>query len=530
MLEIQHPGSCSSRSSFVALRRDWFILSLVCFFGVGIAPFRLAVTTFSLAPVASHFPCRYVYQPLDTMYLLLITNRASNIVEDLDTLRLLSKVVPNVTGATGVIGEDKLLEKSMDLIFAFDEVILVGGYRENITLQQVRTNMEMESHEEKLHNMIKLSKMESAKDQAQAAAKAIRDKQKELARAGGGGMSASSPYDSSPSMSYSSASAIGSPAALPPPSSSLSSANVSSMSTKQAPVKGMSLGAAGKSKAFEDALIKEDKIAPIAALSKPAASSDAAQAAPAVQVQHPVMLQSVEKVSAKLNRDGVMESCEIKGSLTLTALTDDVANCVIKLRQNKKQSAAFSFTTHPKINKAVYESNGVLQLKDKDSGKGFPSGRPVGILKWTNTGSSEDMLPLKINCWPEEEARGQMNVSIEYSMDLRGFELHDVRICIPLGTAALPSIVDIDGNYRINSANHELIWELPIVDSSNLTGSLEFSIQQKDSGAFFPITAHFTSKQMYCPMDVLEIVAAATNAPVVYGYSQAMSSEEYIVG
>jgi len=35
--------------------------------------------------------CRYVYHALDQLYLLLITNKGSNIMEDLDTLRLLSK-------------------------------------------------------------------------------------------------------------------------------------------------------------------------------------------------------------------------------------------------------------------------------------------------------------------------------------------------------------------------------------------------------------------------------------------------------
>jgi hypothetical protein len=43
---------------------------------------------------------RYVYLPLDaSLYLLLVTNKGSNIVEDLDTLRLLSRVIPEQMGA-----------------------------------------------------------------------------------------------------------------------------------------------------------------------------------------------------------------------------------------------------------------------------------------------------------------------------------------------------------------------------------------------------------------------------------------------
>jgi hypothetical protein len=42
----------------------------------------------------------------------------------------------------------------------------------------------MESHEEKLHNMIKVSKIESAKDQASDAAKAIQERRREAQKLG----------------------------------------------------------------------------------------------------------------------------------------------------------------------------------------------------------------------------------------------------------------------------------------------------------------------------------------------------------
>jgi hypothetical protein len=40
---------------------------------------------------------RYVYQPMESLYLLLVTNKQSNILEDRDTLQLLSKLVSSKT-------------------------------------------------------------------------------------------------------------------------------------------------------------------------------------------------------------------------------------------------------------------------------------------------------------------------------------------------------------------------------------------------------------------------------------------------
>eukprot|EP00997_Jenningsia_sp_PLL12_P003137 NODE_1569_length_1124_cov_56.691163_g1278_i0.p1 GENE.NODE_1569_length_1124_cov_56.691163_g1278_i0~~NODE_1569_length_1124_cov_56.691163_g1278_i0.p1 ORF type:complete len:285 (-),score=99.42 NODE_1569_length_1124_cov_56.691163_g1278_i0:212-1066(-) len=105
---------------------------------------------------------RYVYQPIESLFLVLITNRSSNIVEDLETLRLLGRLVPEYCER---LEEEDITDKAFELLFAFDEVIQMG-YRENLSLEQVKTFLEMESHEEKHANALKDLKVADAKVQA----------------------------------------------------------------------------------------------------------------------------------------------------------------------------------------------------------------------------------------------------------------------------------------------------------------------------------------------------------------------------
>lgn len=304
-------------------------------------------------------------------------------------------------------------------------------------------------------------------------------------------------------------------------------------SGRSAPVKGMSLsGMSSKNKSLEDALVKEDKLTPVSFKADSSLSNSHSEpvANTPQQIQQPIMLLVSEKVSTKINKSGAIESFEIKGSLTLTTSTE-APICAVQL-EIKDNKDAFIFNTHPKINKALYESTGALQLKDLN--KGFPPQRPVGILKWNYSSFNDSnnnvmKIPLKVNCWPEEEGRGVCNVSIEYSTDYP-VSLHDVRLKIPLGTTEPPNIISSDHTYKHSPSTGELVWEIPFIDESSPSGGLEFSILQKDLNSFFPITVSFHSQKLFCDVDVVSVRAVDGNFPIQFGLSKAMSAEDYVIG
>ena len=93
---------------------------------------------------------RFVYQPLDELYMVLITNKQSNILQDIDTLHLFAQVVTNTCRT---LEEREILRNAYELISAFDEIINLG-YRENLTINQIKTFLEMESHEERIQEII----------------------------------------------------------------------------------------------------------------------------------------------------------------------------------------------------------------------------------------------------------------------------------------------------------------------------------------------------------------------------------------
>ncbi|KAL3912664.1 MAG: hypothetical protein SGILL_006795, partial [Bacillariaceae sp.] len=484
---------------------------------------------------------RYIYQPLENnLYLLLVTTKASNIVEDLGTLRLLAKIVPDVAGG---MQEHAINEHAFELIFAFDEVLTAGGYKEDVTLSAIRTNLLMDSHEEKIAKALQKSKEDAAKVEMAKKAKTLQEEKMAQLRQqfvsgqaptgpvgrmegfGGGGpqqqaggfMDQFNQQDQ-PAMQeeYNPYAALQQPKAAAP------------AAPKVLAKSGMKLGGmgGGKKDSLMAAMAAEDNL--FGGASKGGAAADfgfgAPVAAPVAAPSTPLTLALEEKITVSMNREGAVEACEVKGILNLTANTDAGAAAVISV--NKAQlPPTFTFATHPKVDKKGYEQQGVLSLK---GGKGFPVGRGVGILRWSYGG--DDAAPISINCWPEDEGSGRILVSIEMELTRTDLVLNDVNILLPLGSPEAPAIESIDGQYKHDPAAGMMCWHFDTVDANtNSSASLEFSVAGTNPEAFFPIQIGFRSETLLCPLVITGVSNSSSGAPIPNQMTQTFMPESYSV-
>lgn len=477
---------------------------------------------------------RYVYQPLESFFVLIITNKTSNIVEDLHIIQLLAKLVPDICAP---LSEASIRDKQFELVFGFDELITAGGHSENINVAQICVNLEMESHEEKLHNMILESKRAAAKDDMKRHTARIKEEQRERARLeragiGGSGFESHSSFGSSFSSKFKSPRSSNSSSFMTSPRSPSTTSPTSFNSRPEpavAKVTGMKLGTPSKSngmglgsggKSFMDAMAAEDGLKEIPPMSAVVETVQKPEVATAIS-HDPIGAVVEEKMTVVLTRDGALEQLEVKGSMYVS-VNDPSAGCC-RLRLHTGGSEGISFQTHPKVDKRLYDSDSVLALRDPS--KPFPPSR-VAFLRWSLKTQDEAMLPLNITCWPEEEGDGKMNVSVEYSLD-RDMVLDNVNVVIPLGGHDAPSVASVDGQYQHNSAEGSLLWHQDQISSTNNSGTLEFTIRGNNIDAFFPISVSFFSRSVYSDVHVEAVEKVEDGSSIVFGFEKLLSTDSY---
>eukprot|EP00672_Neobodo_designis_P018198 CAMPEP_0174828226 /NCGR_PEP_ID=MMETSP1114-20130205/1203_1 /TAXON_ID=312471 /ORGANISM="Neobodo designis, Strain CCAP 1951/1" /LENGTH=507 /DNA_ID=CAMNT_0016061937 /DNA_START=201 /DNA_END=1724 /DNA_ORIENTATION=- len=450
---------------------------------------------------------RYLYQPVEGMYLVTVTTKASNIMEDLATLRLLGRVIPEY--CQSAITEESILDKAFEIMFAMDEVV-TNGAREAATMEQVVTALEMRSEAEERARREEDEKKKDAQKVAKQKAKELKKKRQEMefeggGMGGGGGYGGPVPHDDGPSASH----------------------RFSEVATAEPePVKparkiggGMSLSNKRKQDQAARVLAETGGSMP----AKPAAPDAAAAAAAAAEEEelqansHQVVLRVTEAISVALNREGGVNGVDIKGEMSVTIA--DPAAALVRIQMGALNNPDFTFKTHPNINKALFTGDNILAMKDS---RPYPTNQSPSILKWRAQSLAKP--PLSITCWPSDNG-----ATIEFELENPQLTLEHVVLSLPLA-GAFPEVSDISqGDFQHDSATSMLHWRIGTIDASETSGSMEVTLNQAADEAFFPASLQFTIPGSLAGVAVRDVCLVESGASVDFGVTARATTEQYII-
>jgi hypothetical protein len=268
--------------------------------------------------------------------------------------------------------------------------------------------------------------------------------------------------------------------------------------------KGMQLGKKSKTtNAFEqirDELGPEVELAPppAAAALSPAGLSSSSVATPTVHSsdREPVHVTIAETISAKVSREGTLESFEVKGDLQLRITDPSLTQIKLTLAVGDS-SKGVQLKSHPKVDKTLFKNQNVIQIAR--AGEGFPPNQSIAVMRW-NFAPKGDSIdpPITFNVWVNDAGGNTWNITVEYEWG-GGDALKDVVVSIPYSTSE-PAVSSFDAAYEVSGDSID--WTIGAVDEDNPSGSFEFEAQASDEGEFFPMAIHFAKTKPFVDVDV----------------------------
>lgn len=202
-----------------------------------------------------------------------------------------------------------------------------------------------------------------------------------------------------------------------------------------------------------------------------------------------------ESISAKLSREGAVNSLAISGDLTLRV--SDPSLTKIKLALQAVPSHGAQFRTHPNVDRNVFNSTKVIQMSN--TARGFPVNNAVGVLRWRASPKVDDAstCPITFTVWINKDG-GKFNITVEYELT-GGDALRDVSVTIPY-QGGEPVVSSFDASYEVSG--DVLEWNIGTVDDENPSGSFEFEAETTDENEFFPMGVRFSKSSPFVDVDV----------------------------
>lgn len=255
--------------------------------------------------------------------------------------------------------------------------------------------------------------------------------------------------------------------------------------------------------------IDDTPLIPVAPQS-PAAVEHAAPRVSASLDRDAIHLTINESISAKLSREGAVNSISVSGDLTLRVSDPSLTKLKLSLSANPSHGA--QFRTHPNVDKGLFNTSKSIQMSN--TARGFPVNNAVGVLRWRATPKVDDpsAVPIQFTVWVNKGSEGTYGFTVEYELT-GGDELTDVTVVIPFADGE-PSVSSTDAIYEVSEDSLE--WSIGSVTPDEPSGSFEFEAQGDDENEFFPMQVRFSKTSPFVDVNVSDPSLLQTPHSAVY--------------
>lgn len=233
----------------------------------------------------------------------------------------------------------------------------------------------------------------------------------------------------------------------------------------------------------------------VAAAATPAAAEPAPRASTTLD-RDAIHLTVNETISAKLTREGAVNSLSVSGDLNLRVSDPSLTKIKVGLSANPSHGA--QFRTHPNVDRNLFNSSRTIQMNNV--AKGFPVNNAVPVLRWRASPKVDDTsaLPISFTVWVNKSSDGNCTLTVEYELT-GGDALEDVSVVIPFSSNE-PNVSSFDATYEVSGDSLE--WSIGSVTEDNPNGAFEFEAQADDENEFFPMQVRFSKTSPFVDVDV----------------------------
>jgi hypothetical protein len=415
---------------------------------------------------------RYVFQSIEDLYFVLITSKDSNILEDLDLLSLLVDLTRDILSAEeGGIHEKNVLASSLQLIFAYDECIF-DGYRQNVSVGDVREFLAMESVEEV--EFLRLRRIKEVKAATELKQK-MRQLEKDRKKSGKTGFESSGIASQLVITSNIETTAI---------EQSRPKYSSSSHPSKQ----GMALGKKVTSKSKAQQMIIEEGLGAASETTGPSSVQPVSSSG--------VVVKLIEVMNATVSRNGVVREMSVEGRLiTESGLK---GNYLIQISETGN-SNKFKMRPINQKDRGLFSKTKCLQFESASHGE------EMTLLGWRMVSVDQKDVPFLISGWVVDPNAKVITFSYEIELKDERFVFDSIVVSIPVQHPLGVKISVCDGEADVLAREEILKWTIARLGGNNQKAELEFSMPHCDPERLYPMIVEFESSTLFSDLDVVDV-------------------------